>query len=570
MRHTIQRRDFLRGGIAMRTAPLPIPHELPIPDAMPAAVQTRLAAPPSSGLAPYNGPWTEAEVIHLLRRTGFGVVLADIPHFLGKGMQESVNELLNQPFTLPPPPVNDYNDTDYTDPDVAFGDTFINATYSLDAEGRRTESTRAWWIRQMMDRQRDVREKMTLFWHNHLAIQFYEIYFGAPLYRHVATLRAGALGNFKTLIRQITLDPAMLYYLNGYLNSKEAPDENYAREIQELFVIGKDLPQHFTEDDVRAAARLLTGWRTDGFITVFDQNDHDTDDKQFSAFYGNRVIKGRSGSDAGDQELDDFLDMLFAHPETARFICRKLYRFFVFHDIDAQTETNVIEPLAQIFRSNNYEILPVLNVLFKSEHFFDTLNRGAMIKSPIDFGIGMFREFGIALPGDSDPLDNYTLSLYWGYILSTLLQFPGEPPNVAGWQAYYQKPALDKIWINTGTLPRRGQITEYMIFLGMFGPNGSNAVIEPLKWAETLQNPSDVNDLIEESTRQLLGMPVSPLVKFFLKTVLLSELPAEYYWTDAWNAWKANPGDEMLRGVVLTRLRGYLWVLFQKEEFHLM
>jgi len=125
--------------------------------------------------------------------------------------------------------------------------------------------------------------------------------------------------------------------------------------------------------------------------------------------------------------------MLFDHPEAARFVCRKLYRFFVFHYIDAQTEQNVIEPLAQIFRNNNYDILPVLDVLFKSEHFFDTLNRGVVIKSPIDMAVGLFRHFGVKLPGSADLLDNFVISFYLNYGMSAMLQIPGDPPNVAGW-----------------------------------------------------------------------------------------------------------------------------------------
>jgi len=566
----MHRREFIQMRKNQPASPVQSPAEMgAMPSDLAHRLTARAAAPPLSGLAPYKGPWTRNEVTHLLRRTGFGAIKADIDHFTAKSMLESVNELLRQPYIPPPLPVNDYNNQDYTDPDVPFGETFVNAPYNLDAEGSRTESIRAWWIRQQLNSGRDIREKMTLFWHNHLAIQFYEIYFGAPLFRYVKLLRDGALGNFKTLIREITLDPAMLIYLNGYLNSKDAPDENYAREVQELFVIGKDLPQHYTEEDVRAAARLLTGWRTDGYNTFYDANEHDTDDKQFSAFYGNRIIKGRSSGSGGHAELDDFLDMLFNHPETAKFICRKLYRFFVFHGIDATTEQNIIEPLAQIFRANNYQILPVLETLFKSEHFFDPLNRGVIIKSPLDFGIGLYREFGITLPGNADIYDNYILSLYWAYILSDLLQFLGEPPNVAGWQAYYQKPALDKMWINTGTLPRRGQITEFMIFVGLYADN-SQAVIDPLAWADTLTNPSDVNDLVNETLELMLGLPVTQPVKNFLKSILLSDLPAEYYWTDAWEAWKADPTNEMLRGTVLTRLQGFLWALLQKEEYQLM
>lgn len=541
-----------------------------LPDALARKLAARAATPPNSGLDPYTGPWTRNEVIHLLRRTLFGVTPADVDYFLGKTMDAAVNEILHAPFIPPTGPVNDYNNQDYTDPAVPFGASFLNAAYEPGGEFYRTESTRAWWIRQMLGSGRSIREKMTLFWHNHLPVQFYEVTFGSMLYRYVKTLRENSLGNFKTMMRAVTLDPAMLFYLNGYLNSKNAPDENYAREIQELFVIGKDLPQYFTEDDVKAAARLLTGWRTDGFSTFFFTNEHDTADKQFSAFYGNRLIKGQSGTGAGAAELDEFVDMLFAQPEAARFVCRKIYRFFVFHDIDAATEQNVIEPLAQVFRDNNYEILPVLEVLFKSEHFFDMLNRGAVIKSPVDMVLGMFRHFNVQLPGNADIFDNFLISLQMAYTMSDMLQIPGDPPNVAGWQAYYQKPVLDKLWINTGTLPKRGKFTEAMVFYGYFGLNGSQSVIDVLAWASSLSDPSNVNALINESLELLFGLPVSQVVKDSLKPILLSGLPNDSYWSIGWNAWESDPSNEMVAGALRTRLQAYLWRILQIEEFQLL
>jgi hypothetical protein len=567
----INRREFL--SLHRRRKALVAPAEMPVAAEMSAFAAERLAArtamPPSSGLAPYSGPWTKNEVIHLLRRSLFGFTRADVDYFTALGMEASVNEILSPAYTPPPLPVNDYNNPDYTDPNVPFGQVFVNEPFDPDVnEAWRGESVRAWWIRLMMAPSRNIREKMVLFWHNHVPIQFYEVFFGGALYRYNNTLRVHALGNFKALMKAITLDPAMLVYLNGYLNAATAPDENYAREIQELFVIGKDLPQHFTEDDVKAAARLLTGWRTDGLNTIFSFLEHDWQPKQFSAFYNNRVIQAPFGVNGGEAELDDFLDMLFDHPEAARFVCRKLYRFFVYHKIDPQTEENVIVPLADIFRNNNYDILPVLQALFKSEHFFDVLNRGAVIKSPIDQFIGQFHQFGMTLPGSADLFDNFYLSLTYGFAMNQLLQMPGDPPNVAGWQAYYQQPLLDKIWINTSTLPRRGQLNEFLIYAGLQAVN-YKVKIDVLQWAQTLTNPSDVNDLIDEAVLLLLGLPVSQTVKDGLKAILLTGLPSEYYWTVAWDFYQANPNDPTIKGVVEVRLQGFLWTLLQKEEYQL-
>lgn len=531
--------------------------------------QTRALNPPVSGLEPYAGPWTRAEVTHLLRRTLFGATQEDVTFFAGLDLNQSVAILLDSTYTPPAPPVNDYNSSDFTDPDIPFGQSWVDAFYNPEAEGYRIESLRAWWLRRMMNHERNIREKMTLFWYNHIPVQFSQVFSGGHLYRYQENLRSHALGNFKELVRAVTIDPAMLFFLNGYVNSVYAPDENYAREIQELFVIGKDLPQYYTEDDVKAAARLLTGWRIGtNFTSYFDPNAHDKQDKQFSAFYGNRLIKGKAGVAGGPAELDEFLDMLFDHNEAARFVCRKLYRFFVYHGIDAQTEQQVIAPLADIFRSNNYDILPVLETLFKSAHFFDVLNRGAIIKSPLDEVVGYLRQMKINLPGAADLTDTFYMCYVLNFLLNDLLQIPGDPPNVAGWQAYYQKPVLDKLWINSSTLPRRGQINEYLLFVGLYGANNV-AQANVLEFTKSLTNPGDPDQLISEVHGLLLGLPVSADVAAYHKSILLSNLPSAYYWTLAWDAYLANPDDAILKGEVENRLKILYHVIIQSEEYQL-
>jgi len=530
----------------------------------------RAAAPPLTGLNPYNGPWTRAEVIHLLRRTMFGATKADVDHFLSGTLAQAVDELLDGAYVVPPLPVNDYNSADFTDQNVPFGETWIDADQDPIGEGYRVESLRAWWLRQMLKNDRNIREKITLFWYNHVPILFYDVFSGGHLYRYLDTLRTNALGNFKTMMKEITLNPAMLYFLNGYLNSDDAPDENYAREIQELFVIGKDLPQHYTEDDVKAAARLLTGWRIGPLFThYYNPNQHDTDTKQFSSFYDNKVIQGQSGTNGGEAELDEFLDMLFGHPEAARYLCREIYRFFVYHAIDDTTEQNVIEPLAQIFRDNNYDIQPVLDTLFKSEHFFDMLNRGAVIKSPVDMTTGFFNQLGVQLPGDANLSDTFFMTYVLNYFMFEQLQLPGDPPNVAGWQAYYQQPALDKIWINSSTLPKRGQFTEFMLFAGINTGN-SLAIADVLGFAASLNNPSDPVALIDEAHELLLGLPASSVVKALHKSILLTNLPSDYYWTLGWNAYISNPNDPIIKGEVENRLKFLLHVITQMEEHQLI
>jgi uncharacterized protein (DUF1800 family) len=535
----------------------------------------RAAAPPNTGLNPYTGPWTISEVTHLLRRTLFGVTRQDAVYFLAKTMDQSVNELLNAAYTPPDPPVNDYNDisTNVIDPVVPFGETWVTTPINAAYEGYKIESLRAWWFRLMLRNDRSIHEKMTLFWANHMPIQFGNVPSAGHNYQYLNVMRTGALGNFKTLVKNVTLNPAMLYYLNGYLNSASAPDENYGREVQELFVIGKDLTPHYTEDDVKTAARLLTGWRitpTDFSNSFFDPTQHDSGNKQFSSFYNGTIIQGQADVNAGTTELSAFLDMLFAHPETARFVCRKLYRFFVYHNIDPTTEQNVIEPLAQIFRDNNYDILPVLSTLFKSEHFFDQLNRGAIIKSPLDHIGGFLRETGADVTAVADLHDRYNLSYFINIFMSGMLQSIGDPPNVAGWQAYYEKPVLDKLWINSVTLPKRGQFSEYLMFVGLSSGTSSKVISDILGLVSSLSDPSDPNLLISDLVDLLLGLPVTQTVQTYLKSILLSNLPSDYYWTLAWSAYQANPNDPVAKGEVNNRLLYMMNVLLQMEEYQLM
>ena len=207
----------------------------------------------------------------------------------------------------------------------------------------------------MVAQPRSIREKMVLFYSNHFVIEFDMVTVSTYVYRYNELLRANALGNFKTLTREITINSAMLKYLNGDKNTNTAPNENYGRELQELFTVGKDatgLPP-YTEDDVQAAARVLTGWKNDlvggltsanGFNSYFEPTKHDVNDKLFSSFYGGVTITGQSGMN-GALEMDDLMNMIFAKDEVALNICRRLYRFFVYYEIDAATEANVIVPL---------------------------------------------------------------------------------------------------------------------------------------------------------------------------------------------------------------------------------
>ncbi len=543
-----------------------------------AAAQATRTTRTNSGITQYAGIWDTNQVIHLLKRTMFGAKLADIAYFKGKSMVQAVDELC-APVTPASPPVNNYegklfNGTPFTDPaGIPKGSTWVNAPFDGNAAGFRDYSFRAWWVGQLLNQTRSVNEKMVLFWHNHFSTEMNAVGDARFAYKNNAILRTYALGNFKTMVKAITLDPMMLRYLNGYANTKTAPDENYGRELQELFVCGKGPNSKYTEDDVKAAARVLTGININYTTAVYNfiANNHDTTNKTFSSFYNNTVITGQSGA-AGINEVDDLLNMIFAGkpsgqtiPEAAYFICRKLYRWFVYYSIDASVESNVIQPMAQAFYSANWDISVPLKLLLKSEHFYDSLNMGCQIKSPVDYFISYLREFQVPLQ-NADVTVQYDM-WYQVYGLLNLGQQPiGDPPNVAGWPAYYQDPVYYELWINTDTLPKRQQIVDALVTNNY----GMIPALDLIAWADLQSAPSNPTQLVNDALQLLLRIDLSQTNKDFIKTsTLLSGQTNDIYWTQAWNLYKADTTNVTNKNVVKTRLQAMVKYIIDLAEYHL-
>lgn len=522
----------------------------------------------NASLFPYSPPLGNSEISHLLKRILFGVKQSDLAKLKGKTLDEILDLLLTEEPS-PQAPVNNYNDTSYTDPNVQLGQSWVNAPLDGNNTSRRNASLKSWWIGLMLNQSTCIHEKMVLFWHNHFATEILDINDPRYSYKHHMLLRKLALGNFKTMVKEITLDPGMLRYLNGYLNNKTSPDENYARELQELFTLGKGPKSNYTENDVKQAARVLTGYTVNSttISSSFDPNKHDSGDKQFSAFYNNAIIKGKTGA-SGATELDELINIIFQQTETALYICRKLYRFFIYYEIDDATEANIIAPLATIFRNSNYEIKPVLKALFSSEHFFDPVNKACLIKSPIDFCIGLSREFNIIFPQSSDVVNHYFMHDYIRTQASNMQQNVGDPPSVAGWPAYHQEPQYHEIWINADTLPRRNQFCDTMISNG-YTRNGKKINIDIISFVDNLPNPSDPNTLIDDSLSLIYAIEVSPEVKVFLKSILLSGQLTDSYWTGAWNAYKSNVTVAANRTIVLSRLQAMYKYLMNLPEYQL-
>jgi uncharacterized protein (DUF1800 family) len=511
----------------------------------------------------YTKPLTAAEVGHLLRRTTFGPTPAQIKALTGQTATQIVNTLLaGQPVPAPPITADTLK-------------TFHDQPFDTINDGRNRTYVKAWWLGLMLNQPVSIVEKMTLFWSNHFATNTSTVNDYRYMYRYNALLRQHALGNFRAFTIAITQDPAMLRFLDGNQNVATRPQENYGRELQELFVTGTGVP--YTEADVKAATRVLTGWRDTGYrdavsgTTVgatFAIDRHDKTDKAFSAAYNNTVIRGRTDANAGLTELTELVNMLLATAEAPRHLCRKLYRWFVNSDITATVEAEVIQPMADVFKANDFNIKPVMQALLTSTHFFDPSLRGAMIKNPVDLVVGTMRFWNTPVPTlASEPTAFYTLTSYAFARAREQQQELLEPPTVFGWTAYYQ-PDYYQQWINSTTLGYRGSYTD-VLSAGAYRLN-NKPVVDILPLVQTLPAPQDAARLVADLLGLMLAVPLSATqLQFLTNTVLLNNLP-DYEWPTAWNDYMAAPTNTAKRNVVLTKLTAFLQYVFRMAEYQLL
>lgn len=376
-------------------------------------------------------------------------------------------------------------------------------------------------------------------------------------------------GNYKSLAKKMTLDNAMLNYLNNNSNSKTAPNENYAREFLELFTIGKG-PQieagnytTYTEDDVVQAARVLTGFKTKGDRTTIDSttgipkgynlfsSHYSSGAKVFSAAFGNTSIASATDANSMNTELNAFVDMVFNQQATAKNICRKMYIYFAKSNITPEIEADIISPLASDLYANGYNILPVLRRLLASKHFYDLDDSnpadetiGGIIKSPLQQLSELVTYLKATLPSpETSPYDFYVT--FWNnFVHETFLIGANmvlfDPDNVAGHTAYYQAPDFDKSWISSSTLIARYRLGESL--LDGFNRIRGNLTIKTkinisdvIKKEGLISDASDAYTLTSELCNALFAQnPDSDRVNYFMNSFLLQGL-ATYYWTDAWN-----------------------------------
>ena len=526
----------------------------------------------NTGLEPFAGEWTFEQAAHLLRRATFGPTLDQIKEATANGLDATVEQLFAD-IDLPSPPINYDEDQD---PYVQIGQTWINSPYNDDKNVKpyRWRSLRAWIMMNIMDEGVSIREKLTLFWHNHFAVN--NVNDPRFIYRYLNLIRSNAWGNFRDLVKNMTIEPAMLRFLNGNQNTKNAPNENYARELLELFTIGKgplagpDDYTNYTEVDVLEIARILTGWRDRGFSTknpeipiesYYTNSRHDLTSKTLSPRFDSVVITNN-----GEWEYNELINIIFEKKEVARYISRKLYRWFIYYKIDDNAEVNVIEPMADMLVENDYEIKPVLQTLLRSEHFFDILSVGPMIKNPVDFAISPLKQMQVTFPKDNPAL-YYTIMVKFYSAIKLMEMDYINPPEVAGWKAYYQEPQFYRTWINATTLQQRMGYTTKIINNG-YTTQGEKTRINPLEVVKMVENAEDPNILIDTLASMWFPKPITDSQKVALKEILIPGLP-DFEWTVEYGQYAAEPDNEDLKDAVNSKLQDLIEAMMSMAEYYL-
>lgn len=367
---------------------------------------------------------------HLLARTSFGVTPAEIRAVESIEYSVAVDGLLDNPRREAITPAPAW---------IGLGPAELRRRQqAAEAERKQADVVRPvqeqgrelknWWVEEMIATDQPLVERMTLFWHGHFTSSLMKVRYPGSLFRQNALFRREALGNYATLLRSVARDPAMLIYLDGMRSVARQPNENFARELLELFTLGEG---RYGEADVQAAARAFTGWSVDRETGQFMERAGQHDD-------GEKAFLGKTGRFGGD----DILTILLAHPRTAETVVEKLWREFV----SLKADPGEVRRLAALFRDGGYEIRPLMRALLLSPAFRDPANRGALIKSPVDLIVGTVHVLGLPVPEKTGLVR----------MLQGLGQTPFDPPNVKGW-------AGGESWISTYTLLLRQQFLRRMV-----------------------------------------------------------------------------------------------------------
>ncbi len=457
----------------------------------------------TSTLAQYTTPLDKVRAAHLYRRLGFSASVQTIDSAVGQNAGTLVDALINEAVTMPPlaaPAWADWNNSNYPEDD------------DLARQLRRAQQEE-WAVAYTNGLlTNNLRDRLSFFWSNHFVTEIDVYDCNSFLYYYINCLQRNAIGNFKTFVSEIGLTSAMLYYLDGVYNNGNNPNENYARELYELFSLGEG--NGYTEQDIIETAKALTGYVERGELgceqVTFDPTRFDA---------GPKTILGQTGN----WNYDDVIDILFQERpnEIAGFICQKLYEFFVHPDSDddAGNAQTIITGMANTMVTNNFEIAPVLSQLFKSQHFFDDEAIGVIIKSPFDIYLNLINETNFAY-NDNTILNVVDTTRMLGQTLF-------DPFDVAGWQR-------DRTWINTNFIIGRWLTVE--VFLEIFF-QGNPEQFRTL--AMDAVGPGDSNTSNPETVVRALVDKFTPLglltaqdFENAMSVFKIEDVPEEYYGSD--------------------------------------
>ncbi|MFK7950218.1 MAG: DUF1800 family protein [Saprospiraceae bacterium] len=362
----------------------------------------------------------QKKIQHLYWRAGFGISLNELQTKSNQPIERIVNQLIKD-AKIPTLLNGQLGKMNY--------ESFKKMSKAQKRE-RRKEAVQnnmklnALWVQQMANSKNPLLERMTLFWHGHFAcINKSNPYLSE---NQNNTIRQYALGSFKDLVLAISKDPAMIRFLNNQQNKKNSPNENYARELMELFTIGRG---NYTENDIKEAARAFTGWHSNLKAEFyFNERQHD---------FGEKTFMGKTGNFDGE----DIIDIILENKQTARFIATKVYRYFVNEKVNKKH----IEELTETFFNADYNIETLMRKIFTSDWFYDASNIGSKIKSPIDLLVGITQTLNIQFEDVKSVI----------FIEKILGQVLYNPPNVAGWPS-------GKSWIDNASLMVRLNLVNYL------------------------------------------------------------------------------------------------------------
>ena len=573
-------------------------------------------------LAAYSGVLGPSRAAHLLRRATFGPTIEQIDQFAALTASEAIALLFDDQIADPQLPVNPETGQDW----------LLSGIYGEELGVRGlTDQLVMWFIGLALDNSQPVsfstREKIVYFYHTHFTTKSEKVSNSRSLYYQNELFRQFAFDgnkpidyNFKTLLKNISIDNAMLRFLDGSQNVKGSPNENYGRELMELYSIGRglegtfptDLPQgdylNYTEQDVQAAARVLSGLKLDeSFITIdpittlptgrVEPGAHDNDDKQFSNRFNDTVVSPDPALMLGSQpttesvldEISQLVEMITAQQESALFICRELYRFYVYHEVTQDIQDNVLSQMVATLIANDYKIQPVIEDLLQSQHFFDAAasidddKYGAIIKSPLDLIAGTYRFFKLDLADFTTQFDLFYTQA--GNIRQQLRRMGMdyyEPFEVAGYTAYHQYPAYNRNWISSNYLTNR-----YDFISSVFMMNAQNPDMPAIDLVQFTKN-SFANATGEDSRNLIMAFiqylyPVhfnltfdpaaddnsgvtAERLNYFMQAFLFEpqiDADPEAEWTNRWNG-----NFEML--VIQGQLEKLANALLQTPEYQLM